>query len=214
MKTMSVALLIVVFASTLFAQDATSSEWQIMPSVALLKFFPGDQTNGGYVQPMIYPPIGSYSFGGFNNYAGTGLSISARCFNEEFKPLALTFGGGVNWFYDASDAFAIPAAFSSTNMGVRQVLRGRSFNTYPFNAGVQVVFPYATRDRLMFFAGLEGNLHFISGNIAMNEQAKFGYTVLGGFAVSVFEFGIRYMEFSDMRNFGAQLGLRFKSFGL
>jgi len=213
MKTMrGIVLSVLLTAPALFAQDETTSEWQIMPSVALLKFFPGDQANGAYVQPLIYPPTNLY-YGAFYNYAGTGFSVGARCFNEEIKPLALTFGGGVNWFYNAHDAFAIPA-FGATSMGIRQVLRGQNFNTFPFNAGVQVVFPYATRDRLMFFAGLEGNLHFISGNVAMNQQAKFGYTLLGGFTVHVFEFGVRYMEFSDMRNVGAQLGLRFKSFGL
>jgi hypothetical protein len=66
----------------------------------------------------------------------------------------------------------------------------------------------------MVFAGAEGNLHFVSGNLAVSQQAKAGYTVLGGFAVKFLEFGIRYTSFSDIKNLGAHFGLRFKSFGM
>ncbi len=210
MKTLSVILLLVLGATVLVAQEE-ESEWRIMPSVAIVKFFPGEdiQTPGEMYMPT-YPVTMPYVTG--NNYAGTGLNFSARCFSDDIKPLALTFGGGITWYYQP-DQFGYPVPAYSP-LGVGATLGRQDFTAFPLSIGVQAVFPYASRENLMVFAGAEGNLQFISGNLAVNQQAKAGYTVLGGFAVKFLEFGIRYTAFSDIKNLGAHFGIRFKSFGI
>ena len=212
MKTMSIILLILVIAVPVFAQDEmTSPEWQIMPGVAIVKFFPGEniRTPGGIYFPT-YPVMTPY-FTEFN-YAGTGLSFNARCFNDDIKPLALTFGAGITWYYQPDQMGYPITAYSQPGVGA--ILGRQDFTAFPLSIGVQAVFPYTSRENLMLFAGVEGNLQFISGNLAIDQQAKAGYTVLGGFAVKFLEFGIRYTAFSDIRNLGAHFGLRFKSFGV
>ena len=211
MKTISVVLLILIVVPALLAQDETNSGWQIMPSVTLVKFFPGKTIRKqSDIYILIYPPVGpSYTE---YKYSGTGLNFSARCFNDEIKPLSLTFSGGVSWYYEPDQVYyAVP---SPAGFGVGSALGRQDFMAFPLSLGVQAVFPYASREKIMFYAGAEGNLHFISGRIDMNQQTKAGFTILGGFAVKIFEFGIRYTSFSDIRNLGVQLGLRFKSFGI
>lgn len=211
MKTMPVILLMLAVTPALLAQEETNAEWQIMPGVAVMKFFPGDniRTRGDMYFPT-YPPM-TPSFTE-HNYAGTGVNFSARCFNDEFQPLAFTFSGGVSWYYQPEQTFY--ALTVPTHSGVGAVLGRQDFTAFPVSVGVQAVFPYASREKLMAFAGAEGNLHFISGNLAMSQQAKAGYTILGGFAIKFLEFGIRYTAFSDIKNLGAYFGLRFKSFGV
>lgn len=210
MKTMSVILLVFAVAPVLVAQEE-ESEWQIMPSVAIVKFFPGEdiRTQGEMYLPT-YPVIMPYFTG--HNYAGTGLNFSARCFSDDIKPLALTFGGGITWYYQPEQVAYPLSAYSPSGVGA--ILGRQDFTAFPLSIGVQAVFPYASRENLMVFAGAEGNLQFISGNLAVNQQAKAGYTVLGGFAVKFLEFGVRYTAFSDIKNLGAHFGIRFKSFGI
>jgi hypothetical protein len=209
MKTMCIILLVLVVCPAVFSQDETSSEWQISPSVAVTKYFPGEviRTQNDIYFATYPPMMTSYSA---HKYAGTSLGFSARCFSEDIKPLALTFGAGATWYYHP-DGYAIPAA---SQPGVGAVLGHQDFTAFPISIGVQAVFPYASREKLMAFAGIEGNLHLISGDLAMNQQAKVGFTVLGGFAVKFLEFGVRYTAFSDIKNLGAYFGLRFKSFGI
>ncbi|MEK9136794.1 MAG: hypothetical protein AAB393_06690 [Bacteroidota bacterium] len=210
MRAIGIVLLILAGTPALFAQDEANSEWQIMPGVAVVKFFPGENVRSSRdIYLPTYPPIlPSYSE---HNYSGTGISFSARCFSEDIKPLALTFGGGITWYYQPEH---ISFMMSPNVSGVGGVLGRQDFTAFPVSVGVQAVFPYASREKLMVFAGAEGNLHFVSGNLAVNQQAKAGYTLLGGFAVKFLEFGIRYTSFSDIKNLGAHFGLRFKSFGI
>ncbi len=102
----------------------------------------------------------------------------------------------------------------SSSSGVAARLRNEDFTTFPISVGVQAVFPYARRQKLMMFAGAEANVHLISGDVPMGDQAKAGYSVLGGFAVKFLEFGVKYTVFSDMKNLGAYFGLRFNEFGI
>jgi hypothetical protein len=183
-----------------------------MPGIAIVKFFPGEniRTPGGLYYTT-YPPMGPYF--SEHNYAGTGLNFNARCFTDKIKPLALTFGGGITWYYQPDQmGYGVMPAFSPSGVGA--TIGRQDFTAFPLSVGVQAVFPYASRENLMFFAGVEGNLELISGNLAIDQQAKAGYTVLGGFAVKFLEFGIRYTAFSDIKNLGAHFGLRFKSFGI
>jgi len=221
MKTMCSVLLVFALVQIVPAQDDTNTEWQIVPCVAIVKFFPGErihQTSGVYLpgDPLSFPRQIEYTE---FNYSGTGVNFSARCFNDDIKPLALTFSGGVTWYYQPEYTFyALAAGGPHTSggpqSGVGAVLGRHDFTAFPVSIGAQIVFPYASREKLMAFAGVEGNVHFISGNLAMSQQVKAGYTVLGGLAVKFFEFGIRYTAFSDIKNLGAHLGLRFKSFGI
>jgi hypothetical protein len=211
MKKMVVILLTLVVSPALFAQEETNTDWQIMPSVSLTMFLEGKAIHheSGVYLPTFPPMMSEY---GTHTYAGTGLNFTARCFSEDIKPLALTFGAGATWYYrPGGEAIAAPAAGSQ---GAGEMIGPHDFMTFPISLGVQAVFPYATRDKLMGFAGVEGNLQLISGGLAMNEQAKAGYTILGGVAVKFFEFGVRYTSFSDIKNLGAYFGLRFKSFGI
>jgi hypothetical protein len=98
--------------------------------------------------------------------------------------------------------------------GIGQTLAPSDFMSFPLAVGVQLAYPYAEQEKLMGFVGLHGTAHFISGNIDINRQVKFGYELVGGFAVKVFEFGVRYSAFSDMKNLGAYLGFRINPFVL
>jgi hypothetical protein len=204
--------LILALVQSVSAQEEPNADWQIMPSVVVLKFFPGEKiremSSGMYMPtyPAMVPVYNEF------NYSGTGVNFSARCFSDDIQPLALTFSGGITWYYQPKGTFY--ALTAPTQSGVGAVLGRQDFTAFPVSIGAQVVFPYASREKLMVFAGAEGNLHFVSGNLAINQQAKAGYTVLGGFAVKFLEFGIRYTAFSDIKNLGAYFGLRFKSFGI
>jgi hypothetical protein len=141
------------------------------------------------------------------------VSFSARCFNDDIKPLALTFSGGVTWYYVPDQGYPSTSP-AHINSSVGAVVGRQDFTAFPFSIGVQAVFPHASREKLMVFAGAEANVHLISGNVAMRDQAKAGYSVLGGVAVKFLEFGVRYTAFSDIKNLGAYFGLRFHSFGI
>lgn len=210
MKPFVVGLLAVCVVTVCVGQD--DAEWQVMPGVTLVKYFRGSdihQRSDMYMPtfpPMIYAGYDAFS------YEGTGILFNARVFSDEIKPLALTFGGGVNWFYQPdSRGIAYPSAAPA---GIGEIIGRRDFMTYPLSVGVQAIFPYESRKNLMFFGGLEMNVQFVSGDIAIARQTQVGYSVLGGFAVKIFEFGVRYTAFSDIRNLGAQVGLRFNSFGI
>lgn len=181
-----------------------------MPGLGVAKYFPGEGiiTGGGVYLPT-YPPI-VYPYYGEHKYSGTGISFTARCFSDDIEPLALTFGAGATWYY-LPDGYAVPAA---SQQGVGAALGHQDFTAFPISIGVQAVLPYESREKLMVFAGAEGNVNLISGDLDMDEQAKVGFTLLGGFAVKFFEFSVRYTAFSDIKNLGAYFGLRFKSFGI
>ena len=198
--------LMAVMPVSLIAQESTTPDWQFMPTVQLVKYFPGEKikSSGSFVTNFYYQP--EY------NFAGTGLSFNVRCFHDRLSHVALTFGGGVNWFYqpEQNPVYAV----SPTTTGIGESLKYQEFNTFPLTLGVQAVFPSAGKEQVMFFFGGEASVNFISGNIDIGQQTKLGYTIVGGFAVKIFEFGIRYSAFSDLKNLGAQLGLRLNSFSI
>ena len=82
----------------------------------------------------------------------------------------------------------------------------------PLTLGVQAVYPSAGREGFMVFAGLDGAANFVSGDVPMDQQVKLGFGAAAGFAVKVFEVGIRYDHFSDLSNLGAYLALRLNPF--
>jgi hypothetical protein len=179
-------------------EDTTSSGLEMMPGITFVKLFPG--------APLEVP--------GWNSidepaYAGTGLKFAVRCFPPALPSLAITFGGGVTWFYDSQPSHGITVPMAT---GTGAQLWGESFTVFPLSVGVQAVYPSRGREKLMIFAGAEGNLNLIDGRVMPGQQTKVGYTVLGGFVVSVFEFGVRYSAFSDLKNLGVHIGLRFAPF--
>ena len=89
MKTLSIILSMVIVTPLLRAQDEAMPDWQIMPSISIVKFFQGedivDQNIVYYpTYPAIYPYYDRTGYG----YSGTGLNFTARCFNDDIKPLA------------------------------------------------------------------------------------------------------------------------------
>jgi hypothetical protein len=205
MKSVPIAVLAISLISCcLFAQEDAeqSAQWEIMPGATVVKLFPGAPFK-----------VGESPYAAEQSYSGTGLRFTARSFTPEYPNLALTFGAGITWYYDSQDHY--PIVSSSPDMaGIGELLWRKDFTVFPVSIGAQIIFPSRAREDLMFFAGGEGNVNFIDGEIMPGQQTKIGYTLLGGFAVKAFEFGIRYTAFSDMKNLGVHLGLRFKTFGL
>lgn len=209
MKLSLVLFALCVLAGSVVAQEET--DWKIMPGVVLVKYFPGADIRGqGEILPLIYPgdftPY-EYSY----KYAATGIHFNVRSLHKDIKPFAVTFGGGVNWFYRPDRSHVVDALMHT---GVAASMGRRDFTTFPLSAGVQIIYPYDSPERLMVHGGVEGNLQLVAGDIDISQQAKGGYSLLAGFAVKVFEFGVRYTSFSDLRNLGAHIGFRLNSFGI
>ena len=158
--------LVCVLMSIGFSQEDKGSAWKIMPSAVLVKHFSGEKIR-------VEQQYGSNEY----NFAGTGLIVNVRCFNEHIRNVAFTFGGGVNWFY-APDADPIFVGSASTS-GVGRSLKHQDFNTYPLTLGVQVTFPRENYQRVMFYLGGEGSVNFIDGNIDIGQQTKVGYNSVG-----------------------------------
>ena len=207
--------ILILIALQASAQEVQQSAWHVTPAIALTKYFPGSSLRGenGYYggDPVLwgFAPGPGRDF----RYAGTGLNFAVRAFNDEHPNLALTFGAGITWYYDAErpSSGTFPMAALS---GIGAQIGNADFTAFPISLGIQAVYPYEGRENFMLFGGFEGNLHLISGNVPMGEQAKLGFGLTGGFAVKIFEFGVRYTTFSDMRNLGAYLGFRLNSFSL
>jgi hypothetical protein len=102
----------------------------------------------------------------------------------------------------------------AVDQGVGEQLAPGDFMIIPITLGVQIVYPTVARTDFMLFAGISASANFISGNIPMSQQIKPGFGAAAGFAVKVFEVGLRYESFSDMQNLGAYLGLRLNPFDL
>lgn len=195
------ALLCVALPVMLVSQESARDRGlEVMPGVTFVKLFPG-------------APLDAPGWEGSDElvYSGTGLRFNARCFLPAYPGVAITFGGGVTWFYDSHTYRAITAP---SNAGVGEQLRRENFTVYPLSVGAQVVYPPQNKENLMLYAGAEGSLNFIDGRILPGQQIKPGYTVAGGFVVKAIEFGIRYNAFSDLKNLGVHIGLRFPSFAL
>jgi len=178
------------------------SSWTFTPGLSLVRLFPGQEITGeaGWYGSPTY------------RFAANGVEFRVRTTHPSVRPLAFTFGAGASWFYENTEqAVVVPMAATA---GVGQTQKHDSFTVFPIALGAEVVFPGAKTDRLMVFAGAEGNLNLISGDVEIGQQAQLGYTVKAGFAVKAFEFGVRYTRFSDLSNLGVVIGLRFASFTL
>jgi hypothetical protein len=199
--------------------DLRSASWRLSPTLSLTKYLPGTPVvaapTWGIYQPGLVIGASSDDF----RYSATGLDFSVRCYHEAVRNLALTFGSGVRWFYSAdlrvtSGTPPVAPANEEKAAGIGEMTQPGDFMVFPIAVGVQAVFPYDQRDLFMVFGGVEGNVNFISGDIPRDQQAKLGYAIVGGFAVRVFEFGIRYSEISDLKNLGAYFGFRLNSITL
>jgi hypothetical protein len=200
---MRLMALVVCVLFTVPASAQQGEGWQIAPGAGVTKYFPGETLS----------PSNTYGAAG-TQYAGTAVGFTARCFHPDLPNIALTFGGGVTWFTSGMRPITVMPLAVQEGIGQTLAEMHEDFIVFPLSVGVQAVFPYANRDNIMFFAGVEGAVNLISGKVPMNQQAKLGYSFLGGFSVKVFEFGVRYLAFSDMKNLGAYCGLRFHSFSL
>jgi hypothetical protein len=189
------------------AQEKGEGGWKIAPGGSITKVFPGKEIAYGHVWTEFAP---SYDLR--VRYEGTGLLFSARGFSASLEPLLLYVSGGAYW-YSRSDRPPVYTLMAAET-GIGQTLAPSDFMSFPLAIGVQLAYPYAEQEKLMGFVGLHGTAHFISGDIDINQQVKFGYELVGGFAVKVFEFGVRYSAFSDMKNLGAYLGFRINPFAL
>jgi hypothetical protein len=194
------------------AQEAAEARWEIMPSVTIVRYFAGEAIIGNGGDGPVYS-VQDRGYFSEARYSGTGMEVKVRFFNESLPNLALTLGGGINWFSNPEDTY-YGISPQPTMAGVGEIQRNREFRTFPLSAGVQVVYPGNGRQALMLFAGGECSVNFVDGDIDIRQQAKLGYSVLAGFAVKVFEFGIRYSVFSDMKNLGATIGVRLNPFTL
>lgn len=200
------ALLCVALPGMLVSQEnARDRGLEVMPGVTFVKLFPG--------APLDAPGWEGSEWGGSDElvYSGTGLRFNARCFLPAYPGVAITIGGGVTWFYDSHTYRVVT---SPSDAGVGAQLWRENFTVFPLSVGAQVVYPSQNKESLMLYAGAEGSLNFIDGRIMPGQQIKPGYTVLGGFVVKAIEFGIRYNAFSDLKNLGVHIGLRFPSFAL
>lgn len=196
MKAFSFTLVMLfVAAGQLLGQDAAQSAWHIMPGVVFVNHFPSS-------------PIKTVSSEEYR-FDGVGFQFIARAFHQNYPDLALHFSGGINWF--ANDR-PNPIYILNAGSGVGATLKYKSFRTFPLMVGAEWIYPRSTDRSLMLYVGGNAGLHFVDGDLGMNQQTKFGYTLGAGFIVKVFEFGVRYYSFSDLRNLGVHLGLRLNSF--
>jgi hypothetical protein len=205
----AVLLMIILAIPTPSNSQTEGGHWIFQPRIAIGKLLPGSAIEGPeYIIPtQFFAPVPGAS--GIR-YAGTALDLSVRAFPAELGWVALTLGGGLTWFYRGDDAAVDGMQLASD--GVGELLSPGDFMAFPLSLGVQIVYPGSQRTDFMLFAGLEGTANFISGDIPIDQQGKGGYRVTAGFAVKVFELGLRYEAFSDMRNLGAYLGFRLNSF--
>jgi hypothetical protein len=229
MKTVAVMLLL--FSATCFGQEEPVAEWKVMPSISVVKLFSVGQRYDMYdVRVMNTPTVGVYPTQGNTNLSATGVSFSARFLNKEFEPFAFTLNAGAQWYRNENKAPKYPVgAYGGYPIPPRDSLRAPMpnvfappmygtdsdhFMSFPIGAGAQFVFPYDKIDKLMFFAGAEGNVSFLSRSIAGRRQVEGGFTLLGGVAIKMVELGVRYSRFAGSNYVGVQAGIRFKQFSV
>ena len=196
MKTYSLSLIaLLVFSGQVSAQDISQPEWKIMPGLVFVNYFPST--------PIRISPWEEY------NFDGVGFLFIARAFHSNLPDIAFNLSSGINWFGNPNHITYVTEPFGTN--GVGRTLR-RSFRTFPLMVGLEWIYPRSVERAVMFYAGGNVGIHFVDGNLDIDQQTKFGYTAGVGFIVKVFEFGVRYYSFSDLRNLGVHLGLRFNSF--
>jgi hypothetical protein len=233
MKTICLTVALALLRSFACAQEESGSDWKIMPTISVTKVFSLGHRDGYYdIQPLMYPPIGSVGFSPIvNDVSATGISFSARFLHQDFEPFAFTLSAGANWYHRRESDLPIPLGSYRTLIpidslrmpiivdppGLQRGYAGWNDNTlmsFPVSLGAQVLFPYEKIDKLMFFAGVEGNLHFMSERGFTRRQVEAGFSAVGGIAIKMFEFGVRYSRFAGQNNIGVQAGIRFNQFEL
>ena len=183
------------------AQETSQPQWQIMPGVVFVNYFPGAR--------VLSPGDGTE-----NSFEGVGFQFIGRAFHPDLPDVAFNVSGGINWFKNSIQPPRYTPVPLMSATGVGEILRRRSFRTFPFMVGAEAVFPRSSERTVMFFAGGNVGFHFIDGDLDIGQQTKLGYSLGAGFAVKAFEIGIRYYSFSDMQNLGAHVGIRMNSFPL
>lgn len=212
MKTVRMMLPLVSLLVSLhaLAQEPDWGSWTFQPRLSLGKLFPGSPVERQLLSyfPAVYTPHpgGASQY----RYEGTTLGFSVRAFPAPMDWLAITLGGGITWYYgvDHQPAYAVPASAA----GVGEQLAPGDFMVFPLTLGAQAVYPASGRAGFMVFAGVDGTANFVSGDVPMDQQVKPGFGVAAGFAVKVFEVGIRYDHFSDLANLGGYLAIRLNPF--
>jgi hypothetical protein len=205
-----IVLPVLSFVSQAVSQEAPAT-WTVQPTLALGKFFPGvkiehNQPPTQFEGEFIFRPPSEFQ------YEGTSLGVAVRLYPPWADFVALTLGGGITWFYESGMApvtSPVPA-----DDGIGQTLIPGEFIDFPLTAGIQLILPAGRAHDFAVHAGLDLGAHFISGNVEMKDQIHVGYGISCGFAVKVFEFGLKYQAFSDMKNLGAYGGIRFTPFEL
>ncbi len=192
------------------AQESNWSRWTLQPHISLGKLLPGSPINyhsndffPAYVQTYGNPMIDI-------QYAGTSVGFGFRAIPERLPWLALSVGGGITWFGRPGPDQTGWVAQAAEGIGTQ--LAPSDFTVYPFTLGLQVLYPSRGIRDFMMFAGAEGTANFVSGEIPMDQSVKGGFGLTVGFAVKVFELGVRYQTFSDLRNLGVYLAFRLNPF--
>jgi hypothetical protein len=187
------------------SQESAEQGWVWVPAVSFVRMFPGIPVEHHYENMRTFGPSGSVSY----RYDSYGAQGSVRGLSRSLEPLAVTISAGIHWYARsdrAPDYVVAPAA-----AGVGEQLAPGDFTVFPLSAGLQLVLPSRPARGLIFFAGAEGQLVFVDGNVDMNQQVKGGLALAAGFSVGTIECGVRYMTFSDIRNLGIQIGLRLQA---
>lgn len=191
------------------AQESNWTRWTLQPHISLGKLLPGSPVD---YHSIDFFPTYVWTYGNSLTdiqYSATSVGFGFRAFPERLPWLALVVGGGITWFGHAgsnSIGVVAPAA------GVGKQLAPSEFTVYPFTLGLQVTYPSRGARDFMLFAGAEGTANFVSGEIPMDQSVKGGAALTAGFAVKVFELGMRYQTFSDLRNLGVYLAVRLNPF--
>ncbi len=192
------------------AQETNWSRWTLQPHISLGKLLPGSPVDyrsidffPAYVQ-MYGSPMNDIQ------YAATSVSFGFRAIPERLPWLAVSVGGGITWFGRPGPDHVAWIAPATDGIGTQ--LAPSDFTVYPLTLGLQVLYPSRGVRDFMLFAGAEGTANFVSGEIPMNQSVKGGFGLTAGFAVKVFELGVRYQTFSDLRNLGVYLAVRLNPF--
>lgn len=204
-------IFITYFCSEAIAQESTWSKWTFQPHISLGKLLPGSTID--VVSPDFFPFSGQSFLTGRSQYQYTATTVGFgfRASANETPWLAVILGGGICWFYrpDVPRAYGIAAMMEE---GVGAQIAPSDFTVYPLTLGLQAMYPSRSSRDFMLFAGVEGTANFVSGELPMDQSIKGGFGLTAGFAVKVFELGVRYQAFSDLRNLGVYLAFRLTPF--
>jgi len=191
------------------AQEVAWERWTIQPHISLGKLLPGsmiERQSADIFWDSQSAMVGITRY----QYAGTTLGFGLRAFPEATPWLAVILGGGITWFYRPGTSPIYLEPFAANGVGAQ--LAPNDFTVYPITLGAQIVYPSRGKRDFMFFAGTEATANFVSGDLPMDQAVKPGFGFQTGFAVKVFELGIRYQTFSDIRNLGVYLAFRLNPF--